>query len=341
MLVYLMIFWGLRITDIRLPITSSILYLMNATFTAGMMWRALSSENNAADLLHMFMLPFKSRDFILSYTAALGAYTLLTKTAGLLSVVLALSDWNIIEFFGSFLCAVSAILVTACVYFFRKPDGYLLYPQTNQRRQPVKNAGHCLIWNYLFRYFKSHKNYFVNTMIMWCVACVLPFFFKQMESLFAAPIGFAILSLNTPLCILLSANPALDQAVRFLPGQKRGFCLPYCLFIFLCNMVADTIFLCSFWLLIEPVTWLMVLTALFFALQSAVFSVLLEWFYPIHNWKIESDLWHHPRKYIVPATMLLLAGIVSTTPYLIYILIILLGIEMITAFFFTADLFSL
>ena len=48
-----------------------------------------------------------------------------------------------------------------------------------------------------------------------------------------------------------------------------------------------------------------------FALLSAVGSVLLEWYCPIRGWKIESDLWHHPRKYIVPAAMLLLAGLVG------------------------------
>lgn len=33
--------------------------------------------------------------------------------------------------------------------------------------------------------------------------------------------------------------------------------------------------------------------------------------YLIWGWKIESDLWHHPRKYVMPAIMMLLAGLVS------------------------------
>ena len=67
--------------------------------------------------------------------------------------------------------------------------------------------------------------------------------------------------------------------------------------------------------------------AVFFALQSAVLSVLLEWLYPIRNWKIESDLWHHPRKYVVPVVMLLLAGGASAWPALLYILLALLAVE--------------
>lgn len=92
-------------------------------------------------------------------------------------------------------------------------------------------------------------------------------------------------------------------------------------------MTADIIFLCSWQLQNSGVTVLMILTAVFFALQSAILSVLLEWFYPVRNWKIESDLWHHPRKYVVPVMMLLVAGAVGTVPTLVPGLLLLLAVE--------------
>lgn len=64
-----------------------------------------------------------------------------------------------------------------------------------------------------------------------------------------------------------------------------------------------------------------------------VLSVLLEWFYPVRNWQIESDLWRHPRKYIVPAILLLLAGAVGILPALMPILIILLVVEVAVLLF--------
>ncbi len=146
---------------------------------------------------------------------------------------------------------------------------------------------------------------------MWCVAIILPYFFTRIENLFVIPISFAILSLNTPICILLSCDPDLEQAIRFLPCQKKAFCMPYCLFIFFCNLTVNVIFLFSWQIKNNSVTILMILTAVFFALQSAILSVLLEWFYPIRNWKIESDLWNHPRKYVVPVIMLLTVGAVQ------------------------------
>lgn len=75
------------------------------------------------------------------------------------------------------------------------------------------------------------------------------------------------------------------------------------------------------------VTRWMLGAACFFAMQSAVFSVLLEWFFPIRSWRIESDLWHHPRKYAVPTVMLLLAGAVGTAPESLVPLMLLLGVE--------------
>ena len=55
-----------------------------------------------------------------------------------------------------------------------------------------------------------------------------------------------------------------------------------------------------------------IITAPLFALQSAILSVLLEWFCPIRNWKIENDLWQHPRKYIVPPMYQFSTGLCTT-----------------------------
>ena len=54
------------------------------------------------------MLPFEGYSLIFSYAAALGAYTLLAKTAGLLAVVWAVSDWSWAEILGSILCSLAA-----------------------------------------------------------------------------------------------------------------------------------------------------------------------------------------------------------------------------------------
>ena len=309
----LVVFWGLHIAGFRVEIAPFILYLMAGAFSAGVMWLALSSEDNRANMENLFMLPFEGRTLVLSYVAALGAYTLFTKTAGLLAVVWAVSYWSWAEIWGSVFCALAAIVVVSCLYPLRLgcTDAYAFYIQPASRRRTVKSYRRHSVRRYLFRYLMAHKNYLVNTAAMWGVACVLPMLLGQMEAQFVLPIGFAILSLNTPICILLSCDPALERAVRFLPWQQKAFCVPYCLFIFLCNLAANTVFLCSWQIQLGGIAPLHVLTAVCFAWLSATGSVLLEWYCPIRGWKIESDLWHHPRKYVVPAVMLLLAGLVS------------------------------
>ena len=309
----LVVFWGLHISGLRVEISPFILYLMTGAFSAGVMWQALSAGDNRANMENMFMLPFEGRTLVFSYVAALGAYTLLTKTAGLLVVVWAVSEWSWAEIFGSILCALAAIVIVSCLYPLRlgRMDAYAFYAQPTSHRRRVKVCRRSSVRRYLFRYLIAHKNYLVNTAAMWGVACVLPVLLGQMEARFVLPIGFAILSLNTPICILLSCDPALERAVRFLPGQGKTFCVPYCLFIFGCNLAADLIFLCSWQIQLGGIGPLHALTAAAFALLSATGSVLLEWYCPIRGWKIESDLWHHPRKYVVPAVMLLLAGLVS------------------------------
>lgn len=347
----LILFSGLYTAGFKVPIAAPVLYLMISAFTGGTMWLVLSSEGHGIDMQHMLMLPFDSQKFVLSYTAALGAYTFFTKTSILLAALLAVSVWTPFQAFGCILCIINAVLTAGAIYslkkywyfcipwaaaviifiLFCKPfdlllliancifaaillqntDAYTFYAQKNEHCYSIKSHKHYSVLIYLFRYLKFHKNYLMNTLIMWCIACFLPLFFRQMNTMAVISIGFAILSLNTPICILLSCDPALEQSLRFLPGQKKFFCIPYCFFIFLCNMAADSIFLCSWQMQNHNITIPIIGVAVFFALQSAFFSVLLEWFYPIRSWKTECDLWHHPRKYIVPGIMLLVAGIIG------------------------------
>lgn len=319
------VFWGLYIAGFQVQIASFIRVLMISTFTAGVMWQALSSKDNAVELMAMLMLPNRRREFVFSYVGVLGAYTVLTKTGLLFAVLMAVSAWKPIELVAIILCMIHAVLMAAAVYSVRKywyvgglwtavivsailflgsrtwfyllllvnglfavlilwrADGYDFYQKESRKSHGkayhvVRQGKRATLWRYFFRYLSCHKNYLLNTAVMWCVALVLPCFFREMTGLSVIPVGFAILCFNTPICILLSCDPDLEQAVRFLPGQKRRFCIPYCLFIFLCNMAADVIFLCSWHIQNGSVTVQMTAGAVFFALQSAVLSVLLEWY---------------------------------------------------------------
>ena len=168
----LVVFWGLHISGFQVEISPFILYLMTAAFSAGVMWQALSAEDSRTNMENMFMLPFDGRTLVFSYAAALGVYTLFTKTAGLLAVVWAVGHWSWAEILGSILCALSAIVIVSCLYPLRlgRTDAYAFYVRTASRGRTVKSRRRYSVWRYLFRYLRDHKNYLVNTAAMWGVA---------------------------------------------------------------------------------------------------------------------------------------------------------------------------
>lgn len=220
--------------------------------------------------------------------------------------------------------AASSLLAGWCLWH---TDGYAFYRPGEARLPRHRFSGRPSLGRYLVRYLLSHKNYLVNTGILWGMAWVLPLFFRQVAGVWMAPLGFALLSFNTPMGILLSCDPSSQQAIRFLPGQRRTFCLPYGLFLCACHLVADGFFLCSWQLQMGGVSGPMLAAAVFFALESAILAVLLEWFFPIRSWKTESDLWHHPRKYVVPGILLSLAVLVGAQPGILPVLLVGLALE--------------
>ena len=145
------------------------------------------------------------------------------------------------------------------------------------------------------------------------------------KQLFGAKYECAVKSLIA--CIILflaihtAGDPGLEQAVRTLPGQAKRFCTNYCFFIFSVNMAVNSVYLISWQIGKSGVNSTEIITALIIALQSAILSVLLEWFCPVRNWKIEDDLWHHPRKYIVPLIMFWGAGLIGVWSVSVWVLL--------------------
>lgn len=225
-----------------------------------------------------------------------------------------------------------AYLAGGLVYLL-KVNAYEFYHPIVAKTVCNQNRKKGSFFVYLIRYLMANKNYMVNTAGLCIIACVLPMILNQLGDVNALPIGLAILSLNTPLCILLSVDRDLEQAVRMLPGQGKRFCAKYCGFLAMVNMVISAMFLVSWQLQYGGIGALALVTAVVFALQSAVCSVVLEWFYPLRSWKLESDLYHHPRKYIVPGILLLLAGLVSLWWGIVWILLSILVLELFCYFF--------
>ncbi|MBD5545331.1 MAG: hypothetical protein HDR01_14120 [Lachnospiraceae bacterium] len=223
--------------------------------------------------------------------------------------------------FASLFLSFLRLLMTDAYAFYRPASAKLLI-----RR--AKGTGSVLL--YLLRYLATNKNFLMNTAGLCVVGGILPMMLGHFEGLNVMPLGFAILCLNTPLCILLSCDPGLEQAVRILPGQAGRFCTRYGLFIFFVNMAVSSVYLAVWQIQHGGVGGMDIMTSVLIALQSAILSVLLEWFHPVRNWKIENDLWHHPRKYAVPLIMLLIAGLIGMWPVGIWVLLCIVLAEVLS-----------
>ena len=221
----------------------------------------------------------------------------------------------------------ATVSILAAVLYLVFADAYDFY-RAAVSKKAIPHTGHSgSVFIYLTRYLLANKSYLINTVGLCAIACFLPLLFGEFQGLNLFPIGLAILCLNTPICTLLSCDPDLEQAIRVLPGQSGRFCRRYCLFIFIVNGIVAGIYLGS-WQIVHG--WIGLThagTVLLFALQSAILTVILEWKHPIRGWKTESDLWHHPRKYLVPLAMLLMAVFVGTYPLVLGIWSAVLLIE--------------
>ena len=228
------------------------------------------------------------------------------------------------------ICFIAFISMLISFVRLMKVDPYIFYHPVSAKLLIKHTKGAGSIFLYLLRYLITNKNYFLNIAGLCVIAGVMPFLLGQFEGVNVMLLGFAVLCLNTPICILLSCDPGLEQAVRTLPRQAKRFCMNYCFFIFSVNMAVNSVYLISWQIGKGGVNSIEIITALIIALQSAVLSVLLEWFCPVRNWKIENDLWHHPRKYVVPLIMFLVAGLIGMWSINIWVLLCIIIAEVLS-----------
>lgn len=222
---------------------------------------------------------------------------------------------------------IALVSIIAAVIYLHFSDAYDFYNTAAEKKSARYMGQTGNVFAYLVRYLMANRSYLINTVGLCAVACFLPLLFGEFQGLNTLPIGLAILCLNTPICTLLSCDPDLEQAIRVLPRQAGQFCRKYCLFIFAVNVIVASIYLCSWQFVNGGIGFIDVETVILFALQSAVLAVILEWKYPIRNWKTENDLWHHPRKYFVPLIMMLMAALVGTWALILWIWTAIMLIE--------------
>jgi hypothetical protein len=298
LLTWAVLFFVVRSLELALAIAPFVLWLATLVATVGGFIQLLNADDTVNCLPGQLMLPESPLMFHAAFSLAAAIYVLLTKTGLLLVGYLALAgfDWAAVVGFG--VCAVAG--------------GAAAYPlafRAEKRAAPyryIKGKRHHFA-AYLRRYLLQNKPYLYDTALIWAFGCVFAVLTSASGFPAVLPLGFALMCLNTPLGILLSSDRALYRQIRLLPRQTISVFVPYALFVATVNAVGCAIYLTVWHLLTGSVNIAFVAVAGLFALTSGVLTVLLEVKYPLLDWKVQSDLWHHPRKYIVPGVMVLLS----------------------------------
>ncbi len=225
--------------------------------------------------------------------------------------------------------AVSMIVSAALII---KSDIYLFTVQSRGSARISKKRTRAGIMGYMARRMKANPSYLTNTVFLCAFACILPVFFRSMNMPVSVFIGPGILTLNTPLCTMLSSDPDTKTAVRTLPSQASGFRNRYCIFIFIFNLFIQLIYLCAVRVISGGIQPELIAASVLASLQGALLSAWLEWNFPVHGWKTEPDLWHHPRKYIVPSITFILVMAAGTVPAALYAWSAILVAELVIFF---------
>lgn len=204
----------------------------------------------------------------------------------------------------------AADIIAAVVLSLQKLDSYRVSENTKVKAHRTKGKPKMLLWRYVMRYLAAHKNYLLSTVIIIAFSCYLAINFDDQGMKMGCGIGLAMISLNTPMAIIVSSNRGLKRKLEALPDKTPRFFIPYGIVLFIFYMICYALFLTSFGIFGGTVDLKAFITAPLFAAQAAFAAALMEDKFTITKWKTEPDIWHNPRKYITPVVLTLEAALI-------------------------------
>ncbi|MCR5122737.1 MAG: hypothetical protein K6B74_09990 [Ruminococcus sp.] len=339
-----------------IPLAQSVLILTGIVYSGMIVIQVLSSKDNARCLRGLFAMPCDEKRTLWEYAAAVGAYTLFTKTsllAALLFAFVKLTPFDILLFALSLIYALfggmaafaeyrkapyisalivgggaamafllpkglaaaavlaAADIVTIVIFSVQPFERFYLEPSSGVKAPVRRGKPKMLLLRYIARYMLENKNYIVSSIVIIAAGCIFSVTLEKQGLHMGCGIGLAMVSLNTPLATIVSSNRGLKKKLDALPDATRSFFVPYGLVLFGFYAISNAVFLTAFSVAGGMVGVKGLIMALLFAAETSVFVPLLENKFTVTSWKTEPDLWRNPRKYIIPAGLMLQGALIS------------------------------
>lgn len=199
----------------------------------------------------------------------------------------------------------AADIAAAVVLSLQRFENFYVRESANIKAKARRSSPKLLILNYIVRYFLANKNFLISTVVVLGFSCFLARMFEQQGIKVGFGMALAMISANTPIAIIVSSNRSLKKKLDALPNKTARFFVPYSVIIFFMYIILYAVFFGIYCLTGGALEIKWVIAAVLFSVQCAVFVSLLEDRFTLTKWNTEPDLWHHPRKYIVPCILLL------------------------------------
>ena len=203
--------------------------------------------------------------------------------------------------------------IAAAIILSAQPfESFYVKENTFIKPKARKGKPKMIIPKYIVRYFLTNKNFIVSIMISLVFSCFLAKMFDSQNIEFGFGAALAMISTNTPLATIVSSNRSLKKKLDVIPNKTVGFFVFYSIMSFIIYAVSYALFIIAYAILGGTLEFKWIITAVLFSVQCAVFVSILENKYTLTKWNTEPDLWHHPRKYIIPGVLLLESMIVNS-----------------------------
>lgn len=204
-----------------------------------------------------------------------------------------------------------AALLLMLVLLNTNPYRFMInHSGTLQKTKSTKNS-HFLVAKYIMRYILSNRTYIISPIVILAFICFIVINMKKSGFDDGILVGIALTSMNTPLGIVVSSNRGLHKKLDSMPSKFKNFFLPYACILFIYYLIISAILVTVVSFFGINISVKIIVAAILFSAQAAAAAAFMEDKKHLTNWNVETDLWHHPRKYIVPAVLALEAGLLS------------------------------
>ena len=203
----------------------------------------------------------------------------------------------------------AAAVIAAVIFSFMKIDDFRVSEEKSIKShrtgsRKITSPG-LLIPKYIMRYLATNKSVFISTVFMIAFGVFFAINSEQAGVSFGCGISLCLIVLSSPMATVVSSNRNLKQRLDSMPNKTASFFVPYAITLFFIYMVSYAIFFTAYFAIRGGIVTRAMFIAPLLAAQQAAGNAFLEDKFTLTKWKAEPDLWHHPRKYIIPAILLL------------------------------------